>query len=353
MSGPARRRPGWRRLAGRVLGTVALAGLVALVVFAVHRARTGHLPAPHSDLDIPRLFVPTDLTVADLEKQPPTGVPILCYHYFRTGLTPGRVFRVLGAVLFSMPSLPDKDYWAVSVPEFERQMKWLHDNGYRTIALDELAAWMEGRIPRPERAVVLTIDDGDESILRLAVPVLRKYGFQATVFLLTGRAGEEDWNEVDFVDWDQLRAAEREGVLHVESHTHDMHTKVRQNGELVPRFLVSAYDRSGEVSAASELAWDLRRSRDAIRSELGHEARYLAWPFGFGDAATDSLALELGFRRTLTLKPIRNEQEPALPGEDVRPDGLGRYAITARTSMRAFRLMVGGGAGDRVRTAGM
>lgn len=332
-----------RRVIGRTVGVIVLAGAVGLVVSAVHRARTGDMPGPASDLDIPRLFVPTDLTVDDLERQLSTGVPILCYHYFRTGLTPGRVFRVLGAVLFSMPSLPDKDYWSVSMPEFERQMRWLHDHGYRTIELDELGAWMEGRIPKPERAVVITIDDGDESIVRLAVPVLRKYGFHATVFLLTGRAGEENWNEVDFATWEQLREAERQGAIRVESHTHDMHTKVRQGGELVPRFLVSAYDRTGEVTAASELAWDLRRSRDSIRSELGHEARYLAWPFGFGDAATDSLALELGFRRTLTLKPMRNEQEPALPGEDVRPDGLGRYAITARTSMRAFRLMVAGG----------
>jgi len=333
-----------RRIATRTFGAIALGALVVLVVSAVHRARTGALPDPSSDLDIPRLFVPTDLTVDDLEKQDPNGVPILCYHYFGPGLTTERVFRVLGAVLFAMPTLPDKDYWTTPLPEFERQMKWLHDHGYRTIPLDELTAWLEGRIPKPERAVVITMDDGDESVCRLAVPVLRKYGFHATVFMLTGRAGEEDWNEVNFSTWEQLRDAERDGVIRVESHTHDMHTKVRLNGELVPRFLVSAYDSSGDVTGTSQLAWDLRRSRDTIRSELGHEARYLAWPFGFGDAPTDSLATELGFRRVLTLQPIRNRQESLFGDVDrERPDGLGRYAITARTSMQAFRLIVGGG----------
>lgn len=341
-------RPGARR--APALGAAVL--LAAVVLSALGRLRVDGGPGPASDLDIPRLFVPTDLTVRDLEREPPTGVPVLCYHYFRTGLTPGRVGRVLGAVLFAMPTLPDKDYWTVSVPEFERQMQWLHDEGYRTIDLDELSDWMEGKAPKPERAVVITIDDGDESIVRLAAPVLRRYGFRATVFLLTGRAGEENWNEVDFATWDELRALERAGVLHVESHTHDMHTKVRLNGELVPRFLVSAVDRSGEVTADSDLAHDLLASRDAIRTHLGHDATYLAWPFGFGEAATDSLAAELGFRRTLTLKPIRNRQDADSVDDDERPDGIGRYAITARTSLRAFRLMVGGGQG-RVKVAGV
>lgn len=343
--------PGRRRALRGLIFLGALVLLAGLVLGGLRGFRGGGLPGPASDLDIPRLFVPTDLTVRDLERTPPEGVPILCYHYFRPGLTAGRVARVLGAVLFAMPTLPDKDYWTVSVPELERQMQWLHDSGYRSIGLDELSDWMEGRIPKPERAVVITIDDGDESIVRLAAPVLRRYGFHATVFMLTGRAGQENWNEVDFASWDELRALEREGLITVESHTHDMHTKVHSHGELVPRFLVAARDRNGEVSDRSDLARDLRASRAVIRAELGHDARYLAWPFGFGDAPTDSLAVQLGFRRTLTLKPVRNLRDEDLPEEDERPDGLGRYAITARTSMRAFRLMVGGPQGEGVQVA--
>lgn len=327
--------------------------LAAVLVYSgLQRLRIDGGPGPASDLDIPRLFVPTDLTVKDLERTPPTGVPVLCYHYFRPGLTPLRVARVLGAVLFAMPTLPDKDYWTVSLPEFERQMQWLHDQGYRTIGLDELCDWMDGKAPKPERAVVITIDDGDESIVTMAAPVLRRYGFRATVFLLTGRTGQQNWNEVDFASWDQLRALEREGLVHVESHTHDMHTKVRSNGELVPRFLVASVDRDGDVSVDSDLAHDLLESRDAIRTRLGHDAKYLAWPFGFGEAPTDSLAAELGFRRTLTLKPVRNDREAEAEDPEERPDGLGRYAITARTSMRAFELMVGGGP-EPTRVAGL
>jgi peptidoglycan/xylan/chitin deacetylase (PgdA/CDA1 family) len=321
---------------------IAVVGAAGWVILQTARWVAFHAPPDAaSELDVPRLFHPkTELTYDDLARTPPGGVPILSYHYFRPGLTVGRVFRVLGAVLLSMPTLPDRDYWSTPVPEFERQMRWLHDRGYRTISLDELADWLDGKAPRPEHAVVITIDDGDESFVNLAVPVLRRYGYQATLFFITGLAGARRWNDLDLVDWDTLRSLEAEGVIRVESHTHNMHTKVRRNGEAVPVFLLSYQDSTGHTSADSPLANDLRKSREAIQAQLGHDARFLAWPFGFGEASTDSLAYTLGFRRILTLSPRRNRRDFREVFEEQPTNSLGRYAITARTSFRLFRLMV-------------
>lgn len=333
-----------RHPALRLALALALVAVVAWLATSGSRwLRQGVGPNPAGDLDVPRLIASGEFGYEELSRTPKTGVPVLCYHYFREGLTPLRFLRVLGAVLLNMPTLPDKDYWTTPLPEFERQMRWLHEQGYRTISLDELSDWMDGRAPRPERAVVLTFDDGDESIARLAAPVLRRYGFHATVFLLTGRAGQTGWNDIDFVDWPELRALEAEGVFRVESHTHDMHTKLRLRGESVPRFLVSARDAAGRLSLESPLGADLEASRAAIRRELGREARYLAWPFGFGDGAVDSLAHRAGFRRLLTLNPQRNLRDFRSAMEEDPPDGLGRYTVTARTSFRVFRLMVEGG----------
>jgi peptidoglycan/xylan/chitin deacetylase (PgdA/CDA1 family) len=247
--------------------------------------------------------------------------------------------RVLGAVLLNMPTLPERDFWTTTVPEFEREMAYLAENGYVTIGLDELADWMDGHGEIPPKAVVLTIDDGDISFAQYAVPVLRRYGFRATVFLLTGRAGETGWNELNFADWETLRELEREGVIRVESHTHRMHTKVMVDGQPVPRFLLAAFDSTGAIGPDSRLVQDLRASRATMRRELGHEPSFLAWPFGFGDAVVDSVAHTLGFRRVLTLRAERNL--PDFQGEaGLHDDGLGRYAMTARTSFRLFERMV-------------
>ena len=277
-----------------------------------------------------------------LARAPQGGVPILCYHYFREGLTVGRIFRVLGAVLLNMPTLPDRDYWSIPLPEFERQMHWLYESGYQTISLDELADWLDGTASRPEKAVVLTFDDGDESFVRFAAPVLRRYGFHGTLFFLTGRAGA-NWNDLDLVTWDTVRALEREGLVHVESHTHDMHTKLRRGAWRCRCSWSRIATRPGD-RPRRRLARDLLESRESIRRELGHDTRFLAWPFGFGDAQVDSLAHSLGFRRLLTLSPKRNRRDFRGALADAPADALGRYAVTARTSFRLYRLIVEGGA---------
>jgi biofilm PGA synthesis lipoprotein PgaB len=232
---------------------------------------------------------------------------------------------VLGAVLLNMPTLPDKEFWTTTVPEFERQMRWLADHGYRTIALEDLVDHLEGRRDIPPRCFVLTIDDGDRSFVEHAVPVLRRYRFTATLFLLTGSAGVSGWNDLDVVDWETLRALEEEGIVRVESHTHELHDKVERDGAWVPRFLA-------DPAAVRE---DLEASRAAVRRHLGHDAQFLAWPFGYGGPEVDSLARAAGMRRVLTLRPERTRADEPAAGR-----ALGRYAVTARTSLRLFRLMV-------------
>lgn len=326
-------------------------GIVVVMALAIigYARWLAYDPAPSADgdLDVPLLFGKEELRWEDLLADQDPGVPILCYHYFRPGLTPSRLLRVLGAVLLNMPTLPDKDFWTTTVPEFDRQMRWLYENGYRTVGLPELEAWMNGKGEIPAKAVVITIDDGDDSVVRHAVPVLRRYGFQATLFMLTGRAGERDWNELDLIDWDTLRRLEREGVLRVESHTHRLHTKHEVDGEPVPLFFAAARDSTGRLAADSRLVRDLRASRATIQRELGHDSAYLAWPFGFGDATVDSVAHSLGMRRVLTLRPERNAPDFDRSGAEPHDDGLGRYAVTARTSLRLFRLMMHQGSAAR------
>lgn len=310
-----------------------------LLVFAWVRARSPRAPSAESDLDLPALFSPPRDPAVVRAREPERGIPVLCYHYFRPGLNAERVLRVIGALLFNMPTLPDRDFWSVTAPEFDRQMRYLRDGGFRAATLDELAAYREGRLELPERTVVITVDDGDESFYRIAAPILRRYGQRASIFMLTGHAGEKDWNDVDFMTWDQLRDLEQSGVAHVESHTHRMHTKMRRGAVAVPRFLIECRDANGVVSIDSPLGRDLLASRDAIRRELGHETLHLSWPFGFGDAGTDSLATELGFRRLYTLRHAKT-----LPFADSTfvslRSGIGRYSITARTPLSVFRRLV-------------
>jgi len=90
-------------------------------------------------------------------------VPILVYHRFA-------------------PS--PQNLYTVSLQEFEGQMRYLKENGYQVIPLKALVDFYLGKgSPPPPRAVVITIDDGHTSVYSHAAPLLKKYGYPATLFI--------------------------------------------------------------------------------------------------------------------------------------------------------------------------
>jgi len=89
-------------------------------------------------------------------------VPILCYHRFaedcKSALcTPARVF--------------------------DMQMDYLKENGYRVVSMKELLDFLNYRQALPKRSVIISIDDGYRSVYNIAYPILKKYGYSATLFI--------------------------------------------------------------------------------------------------------------------------------------------------------------------------
>ena len=260
------------------------------------------------------------------------GIPIITYHYFREGNTPGRTLRSIGAVLFNLPLISPMDYWSVTEGTFERHLAYLKENGYRTVTMNEVLDHMRGVKILWGKCVVLTFDDGDESVYRYAYPLLERYGMEGTIFVITSRMGPQ-WNELSISSIDHLREMQRSGVMAIESHTHDMHYKLKRGDSPHPTFDLFALSDSPEERNA--LLGDLVKSRRLIEHLFGEESCVLAWPFGFGSAPSDSIARDAGFEGICSLWPGTN-------GVGDSPYFIKRYTITARTSMRTFRLMASG-----------
>ena len=70
---------------------------------------------------------------------------------------------------------------------FAGQLAFLADNGYVTLGADQYLAILEGRESAPERAVLLTFDDGRGSLWTVGGPLLRRHGMRGVVFLVPGR----------------------------------------------------------------------------------------------------------------------------------------------------------------------
>ena len=71
----------------------------------------------------------------------------------------------------------------ISIKNFEKQMKYLYDNGYKTLSLDELYEWKKGK-EIVGKKVIITFDDGKESFYTTVAPILEKYDMKAIVFVV-------------------------------------------------------------------------------------------------------------------------------------------------------------------------
>lgn len=111
-------------------------------------------------------------------------VPILTYHVIAP-------WAVAGA--YARPSLD------VDPALFDAQLGALQRAGWRTITVSALADVLARGAAPPTRTFVLTIDDGHSDGATYALPILERYGYVATFYVVAGRVGE-----VDNLSWDQV-----------------------------------------------------------------------------------------------------------------------------------------------------
>lgn len=113
----------------------------------------------------------------------------------------------------------------ISYEKFEKQMEFLKKHNYRTLSLDEFYEWKNGK-KIPGKKVVLTFDDGYESFYTKVVPILNKYNFKATVFVVESNIGNNNCLTKEEID----KLKENENIA-IESHSNNLHLedKARSN----------------------------------------------------------------------------------------------------------------------------
>lgn len=165
--------------------------------------------------------------------------------------------------------------------DFAAQMEYLAERGYVTVSLYDLADALATGRPLPERAVVLTFDDGYRSLADYAWPVSQQHGFTGTVFVITELM---DRGFEQYLTWDQARALFAAG-WRVEPHT-------KTHVELAGR------------SYAKQL-YEILGSVETVEANLGVRPRFLCYPAGKYDATSIQLAEEIQLWGALTTRPGR------------------------------------------------
>ena len=143
---------------------------------------------------------------------------------------------------------------------FERKLRYLAENHYVTLSADEYFQVLVSAGPAPERAVLLTFDDGRGSLWSVGYPLLKRYGMKGIVFLVPGRTPSRPgplpptWDDVRegraggevlgreagdgaFLSWEEVEELARSGVFEFQSHTLTharVHTRPEVAGFLTP-----------------------------------------------------------------------------------------------------------------------
>jgi peptidoglycan/xylan/chitin deacetylase (PgdA/CDA1 family) len=212
--------------------------------------------------------------------------------------TPWLFFYILWKVKFKKPSkitVPILAYHQVSdrfdlsitrqkVNQFERGIRFLHEQGYKTVKLEEVLSPGERH---DEKKVALTFDDAYQDVYLNAFPVLQKFGFAACIFVITGYVGK--YNEWDYswgrnrkkhLSWEQIQ--EMAGV----GFDFGSHTVNHPDLTKIPKKFVE---------------YELKRSKEVLEDKLARKVDFLSYPFGRYNRYVQEKAEKLGYKGAYTL----------------------------------------------------
>jgi peptidoglycan/xylan/chitin deacetylase (PgdA/CDA1 family) len=190
-------------------------------------------------------------------------VPVLAYHKFSKNVS---------------------DRMTVREDAFEEQMAFLKRNGYRVIRLDDLFDFLDRKRPIPRKSVVITFDDGWRSMYEIAYPILKRYGYPATLFVYTDLIHPGNAT----LDWGKIREMARNGIdIQCHSKTH------RSLGKLEDEETLQAYFDAVKA--------ELVESAKIIKRQLNKDVKYMAYPFGDTNSLLIAVLRKLGFQGGLTV----------------------------------------------------
>ena len=147
----------------------------------------------------------------------------------------------------------------VRTADFRAQMQYLKDKAYNVISMQDLLNFFEQGIKPPKKSVLLTFDDGYDDFYIEAYPILREFGYPATVFIPTGlmnNLGYLSWSEISEMTasrisfsnhtWSHKNVKTKEDVLKMEISTADV--QLNEKGLNIPKVFAYPYGLEGSLA---------------------------------------------------------------------------------------------------------
>jgi peptidoglycan/xylan/chitin deacetylase (PgdA/CDA1 family) len=235
--------------------------------------------------------------------------------------------RVLPVLVYHHIQKEVKSDVACTPEQFEHQIKTMVRAGYTPVDLQQTAMFLAGALPEKiKKPVLITFDDGYQSLYDYALPVSARYEVPMTVFVVTARLGRR-MQFAEYLTKEQIIEMQRSGFWNFGSHSHDMHTDVLR--------IFAAFGEVKTNPVAELMRRDLQRSANRLKSILGQQPVAIAWPYGKFNGQLTKIARQAGFKLHFTSCYGYNEA-------GANPFAIKRIPVSSRDNAYSVLKKLGG-----------
>lgn len=213
----------------------------------------------------------------------------------------------------------DERYLSVRTSALNDQLAWLLNNGYNPINVQQILEAHNGGQALPEKAVLLTFDDGFSSFYTRVYPLLKAYNWPALwapvgQWLATSPDQPVDFGGLltereRFSDWDVVRELKDSPLVDIGSHTWNSHFGAQANpqGSQQPVVASRLYDPKtaayeSEADFRERIDTDVRKVTEKIKDVTGKSPVTWVWPYGEANGTTLAITREYGYKMAFTLE---------------------------------------------------
>ena len=187
--------------------------------------------------------------------------------------------------------------YGISPSELESDLKYLKENGYNTVVIQDLINFVERGKSLPKNPIVLTFDDGNTSDYSYLFPLLKEYDMKAVISIMGNVIDEYTQDNVKNpaakypnLTWDKIKEMHDSGIIEVQSHGYNLHGSAG-SGKL-KRESADAYHQ--------RLKADLTKLQERCEEHLGQKPNTFCYPLGIIGKGSQAVLEEMGFVASLS-----------------------------------------------------
>jgi len=254
---------------GLLVGVALIFAVSAEAARLMHKRQVAFLNQTEEKFEslvTPKDREPLPIPPEAIKKGRALKLPILMYHHI--GDAPAKASRMRSDL-------------TVSTAEFEEQAKWLRDQGYASVKLNDIHLYSLGKFTMPKKPVIFTFDDGYDDVFINAIPILKKYGFTGSFGIIT-QYPHLQMGDNFYASWQEIASAFDAGneiVCHTQNH----------------------FDGTNKKYSADYIFQNLSGCQNDIQTHLASVEPIMIYPYGHYNQAYLEQAKKAGFVMGITV----------------------------------------------------